>query len=156
MKKALFLTDGSVDTALSLSRWLEVQTDPIVLTVVHAFSINQPLKAAVYRDARQAASTELNQWLNFLPSFRSVPAGTVQILPEILLGEPGLVLTIHLLLRHYDYLLLDEGQTDVLNAFLVCQPQTNTQLHSLSGEPLPLHRRMFHSKSNDFISLSTN
>ncbi|GAB4026732.1 hypothetical protein [Spirosoma koreense] len=130
MKKALLVTDGSVDLALVLNRWLETQSERIDLTVVYAYelcsTVDQPLKAAAYHDARQAAGEALNHWLTFVS-----PTGSVQLYTKMLLGEPQLVLTIHLLLGQYDYLLTDIDQPGVMDAFTACQFQISTQLRWL-------------------------
>ena len=131
MKKALLVTDGSVDQALSLSHWLETQSDPIDLTVVYGYTIAQPanqsLRAAVYREAKQEATESLNHWLSFLPA--SAP---VQLHTELLLGDPELVLAIYLLLRRYDYLLIDVWQQGVRSTYKLCQRQISTQLQCIS------------------------
>ncbi|WP_080059480.1 hypothetical protein [Spirosoma aerolatum] len=131
MKKTLLLTDGSVDMALSFNRWQETQSEPIDLTVVYAFDFNkdadQPLKASLFREAKQTANEQLNYWVEFLSKARLGAFRT-----EILLGEPELVLTIHLLLRRYDYLLIDLSQKDALATYRTCQRQINTQLRCLS------------------------
>lgn len=139
MRKALLLTDGSVDRALSLRQWLESQSEPIDLTVVYALSLptpdDQPLKVVTYREAKRLASEELNRWLTFLPQAGTSPTAPhrfAQLHTEILLGEPELVLTIHLLIRRYDYLLLDASQHNVAATFLLCQHQISTQLWCLS------------------------
>lgn len=131
MKKALLLTDGSVDMALSFNRWLETQSEPIDLTVVYAFDLNKradlPLKASLFREAKQTANEQLTRWVSFLSK-----TGLGEFRTEILLGEPELVLTIHLLLRRYDYLLIDLNQNDALSTYRACQRQINTQLRCLS------------------------
>ena len=131
MKKALLLTDCSVDLALSVNRWLQNQSAPIDLTVVYAFALSadsaQPLKAAAHRAAKQEANKYLQQWLNCLPT----PwPGKLQTEP--LLGEPELVMRIHLLLRQYDYLLVDVEQQDVVSAFVACTNYIKTELHNLT------------------------
>ncbi|WP_420148610.1 hypothetical protein [Spirosoma sp.] len=132
MKKSLLFTDGSVDTALSLNRWLEQQTEAIDLTIVYAFSLpqasGQPLKAATYHQAKQEASERLTYWLNFIPT-----SGPNHFKTEILPGDPKLVLSIYLLLRRYDYLIIDTGQTEVLSAFMACRSQVSTQVRCLSA-----------------------
>lgn len=131
MKKALILADGSVDMALSLNQWLAVQPDPIDLTVVYGFALrqppDQPLLASLYRDAKQAARQELIRWLTLLTQPQP---GLIQA--ELLLGEPELVLTIHLLLRRYDYLLIDGFQSGNVATYTLCQPQITTQLRNLN------------------------
>ncbi|QMW00877.1 hypothetical protein [Spirosoma foliorum] len=131
MKKALLLTDCSVDLALTVNRWAANQVDAIDLTVVYAFALsqtdNQPLTAATHRAAKQEANANLGQWLNYLTTPWS---GKIQT--ETLLGDPGLVIRIHLLLRQYDYLLIDLEQQEVASAFLACQNYTTTELHRLT------------------------
>lgn len=140
MKKALLMTDGSVDMAMSLNQWLNTQPEPIDLTVVYTFTLNQtagqPLKAAVYREARETATEDLNRWLNFLPqpcSDQSRPgqSSLSQLHTEILLGGPELVLALHLLLRRYDYLLIDVWQKGFVSAFKSFQGRISTQLRYL-------------------------
>ena len=137
MKKALLLTDGSVDMALSLNRWLETQAELIELTVVYPYSpaqgVSQPVKAVVYKKAKQKAAEELNRWLDFLPQ-----AGLGQLHADVLSGDPKLVLTVHLLLRQYDYLLIDFWQRGVLSAFVTCRNQITTQLRCLGLPEGPL------------------
>lgn len=141
IKKALLVTDGSIDLALSLNRWIETQSEPIDLTVVSAYSLNQltgqPLKAAAYREARQQASEELAGWTAFLPEFS--PEQPVQLRTELLLGETEQVLTLHLLLRRYDYLLADGCQQQILSTFTSCQRQIATQLRWLSPTEAPAY-----------------
>lgn len=131
MKKALLLTDCSVDLALSVNRWMQHQSDSIDLTVVYAFGLSadpdQPLKAAAHRTAKQEAAENLRQWLSCLP----MPwPGKLQT--ETLLGEPELVIRIHLLLRQYDYLLIDFEQQEVISAFMACKNYISTELHNVS------------------------
>ncbi|MVM31724.1 hypothetical protein GO755_16875 [Spirosoma sp. HMF4905] len=131
MKKALLLTDGSIDLALAVNRWVANQPDAIDLTVVYAFALpfdsNQPLKAAAHRAAKQEANANLQQWLNYV----SAPwPGKIQT--ETILGGPELVMRIHLLLRHYDYLLANLEQQEVVIAFAACKNHILTELHSLS------------------------
>lgn len=140
MKKALLLSNGSVDLALALNRWTASQPEPIDLTVVHAYTLTcaagLPLKADVYRQAKQQATRQLAQWLDFLPwsSEFTAPADRPgKLHAEILLGDPELVLTIHLLVRRYDYLLVDAGQKAALSAFMKCQSQIITKLCFLSS-----------------------
>ena len=140
MKKALLVTDGSVDQALSLSHWLETQSDPIDLTVVYGYTIAQPanqsLRAAVYREAKQEATESLNHWLSFLPASATalLPNGYCfgQLHTELLLGDPELVRAIYLLLRRYDYLLIDVWQQGVRSTYKLCQRQISTQLQCIS------------------------
>jgi hypothetical protein len=136
MKNALLVTDGSIDLALSLNRWLETQPEHIDLTVVYAYSLNQPtgqsLKAATYREAKQIATKELANWTTFLPK-------SSQFRTELLLGESKQVLTIHLLLRRYDYLLTDNYQLDILSTFNSCQRQIDTQLCLLNPTKEPVY-----------------
>lgn len=132
MKKALLLTDGSLNQALLLSRWIDQnQAEPVDLTVVYAYTLTdtnkQPLKAADYRSAKQEACDSLNRWLNFLPA----PwPGNLQT--ETLVGDPDLVMRLHLLLRRYDYLLIDFCQQGVLSAFMACRQQVTTTLSYLN------------------------
>lgn len=141
MKKALLVTNGSVDMALSLNQWLEAQSEPADLTVVYAFPLppatGQPLNAATYRQSRQTAAEELKRWLDFLPESRKNSSGSGldrlgKLHTELLPGAPELVLSIHLLLRRYDYLLIDFEQTELVSTFRSFQRQIGTQLCFLS------------------------
>ncbi len=106
MKTALFLTDGSVDSALSLRCWLATNPElSIRLTVVHPYDIElgTTLTKNTYQIAKQQAINRLEHWLNMLPQ-----PWAVELKTEILLASPELAVTIHLLLRPYTYLLVDD------------------------------------------------
>ena len=127
MKKALLLTDGTIDMALSTNRWLNDQSEAIDLTVLQAYGVqpeaDKPLKAGDWRLAKQAAADALGRWAAYLVGCRPGLLHTEQ-----LLGEPERVLMIHLLLRQYDYLLIDAGQQNVLETFATCQAHIATTL----------------------------
>ncbi|MFD2938264.1 hypothetical protein [Spirosoma flavum] len=106
MKTALFLTDGSVDSALSLRRWLSIDPKAAIrLTVVHPYDIElgTTLTKITCRAAKQQAVDRLENWLDLLPQLWSGEFKT-----ETLLATPELAATIHLLLRPYTYLLVDD------------------------------------------------
>lgn len=131
MKKALILTDCSIDQGIALTNWLKNQPEPIDLTIVYAYALapelSQALKAADHRMAKEEARQILHNWLHFLPNTNS---GTYRT--DTLLGNPELVLQIYLLLRQYDYMLVDFWQQDVLTAFAPCEKLIRTKLHYLS------------------------
>lgn len=131
MKKALILTDCSVDQGIALTNYLKKQPEPIDLTIVYAYALTpeseQTLKAADHRIAKAEARQILHTWLNFLPN---TGVGTYRT--DTLLGNPELVLQIYLLLRQYDYMLVDFWQQEVLSAFAPCEKHTCTALRYLS------------------------
>ncbi len=106
MKTAFFLTDGSVNSALSLRCWLAANSETAVrLTVVHPYDIELGtiLTKNTYQMAKRKAIDRLENWLNLLP--QSWPG---ELKTETLLASPELAVTIHLLLRPYTYLLVDD------------------------------------------------
>ncbi|GAB3786979.1 hypothetical protein GCM10028818_51140 [Spirosoma horti] len=106
MKTAFYSTDCSVDSALALRRWLVMNADEaICLTIVHPYDIaaGTPLGKEACRAARQQAKARLDLWLEMLTQ-----SWEGELRPETLLSSPELAITMHLLLRSYDYLLLDE------------------------------------------------
>ncbi|QIP11633.1 hypothetical protein G8759_02790 [Spirosoma aureum] len=104
MKTAFFLTDCSVDSALVLRRWLESNPDNALhLTVVHPYDIEEcaVLNKETFRAAKQQAESRLERWLDMLPQLSKLKA-------ETLFSSPQLAIKMHLLLRSYDYLLMNE------------------------------------------------
>ncbi|WP_338874645.1 hypothetical protein WBJ53_03400 [Spirosoma sp. SC4-14] len=111
MKTACFPTDCSVDSALALRGWLTTHSsEAIRLTVVHTYDIevSDRLTKESYRIAKQQAQSRLEQWLDMLPQSW---AGACK--PETLFSSPELALKMHLLLRSYDYLLVDDQLASV-------------------------------------------
>ncbi len=106
MKTALFITDGSVDSALSLRRWLSTNPEAAIrLTVVHPYDIElgTTLTKNTCRVAKQQSVDRLEHWLNMLP--QPWPG---ELKTKTLLASSELAVTIHLLLRPYTYLLVDD------------------------------------------------
>lgn len=130
MKKALILTDCSVDQAIALTNWLRNQPEPIDLTIVCAYALTpepgHTMKATDHRAAKDKARQKLHNWLNFLPN-----ADSVMYRINALSGNSKLVLQTYLLLRQYDYLLVNFWQQDVLAAFDSCNKLTGTKLRCL-------------------------
>lgn len=121
MQTALFLTDCSVDAALALRRWQSENGHiPLRITVVHPFDLESGcrLTKETSRAIRQEARDRLRNWLAMVE--QPLPA-------EILLGSADLVLTLHLRLRQYDYLLLCAGQEELTAAYTACSNQVDTQ-----------------------------
>jgi len=79
--------------------------EAICLTIVHPYDIaaGAPLNKDACRAARQQAKARLDHWLEMLTQ-----SWEGELRPETLLSPPELAITMHLLLRSYDYLLLDE------------------------------------------------
>ncbi|WP_052731279.1 hypothetical protein [Spirosoma radiotolerans] len=117
MKTALFLTDCSIDSALTLRNWMsQYKGEAIQLTVVHPYALanGSLLTKETHRTAKQQAQTRLQHWSEMLPS--SHPG---MLLTETLFGDASLVFTIHLQLRRYTYVLLDfwqEALTEIYTA----------------------------------------
>ncbi|GAB2583526.1 hypothetical protein [Spirosoma areae] len=129
MKTAFFPTDCSVDSALALQRWLvATPLKAIQVTVVHPYVIEAgiTLNKESYRVAKQQAIVRLEHWLALLP-----PSWPGELKTETLLASPELAVTIYLLLRPYNYLLVDDQPfglpaTTILN-------QTTAKLCRLAG-----------------------
>lgn len=125
--------------ALSTNRWLNDQSEPIDLTVVQAYGVpsdaDKPLKAGAWRLAKQTAADGLSRWTEYLVNGKPEWLHT-----ELLLGEPERVLMIHLLLRQYDFLLIDAGQPEVLETFYACQEHIATRLCYLHADVVPAER----------------
>ncbi|GAB4044114.1 hypothetical protein [Spirosoma jeollabukense] len=106
MKTAFYSTDCSVDSALALRSWLTTTPEKAIhLTVVHAYDIEAgtSLNKEACRAAKQQAKARLNHWLEMLNQ-----SWVGEVKPETLLASRELAITMHLLLRSYDILLLDE------------------------------------------------
>ncbi|MGF7217321.1 hypothetical protein GGR92_003494 [Spirosoma lacussanchae] len=120
MKKALFVTNCSVDSALALCNWA-VENDPesIALTVVHPYDLESwELNKQAIKEAKQRAQDQLGSWLKLLDGTDGWP-GTLQT--ETLMASPRLAATIHLLLRTYDYVVVEDPwhQTPLVSAELL-------------------------------------
>lgn len=106
MKTALYITDCSVDAALALRWWMTTDAEEAIhLTVVHSYNIEvgTSLNKEVCRAAKQLATARINNWLKMFNQ-----AWVSEVKSETLLASPELAITLHVLLRSYDYLLLDE------------------------------------------------
>jgi hypothetical protein len=131
MKTAFYSTDCSIDSALVLRQWMATHADePIQLTVVHPYDVEAgtSLNKEVCRTAKQEAKSRLDKWLDLLP--QSSPN---QVKSETLLASPELAVKLHMLLRRYDYLLVDEQIQELSSETMAMLCQTNTQLISVSG-----------------------
>ncbi|CAN5497754.1 hypothetical protein BH09BAC4_BH09BAC4_14720 [soil metagenome] len=120
MKTAFYSTDCSVDSALALRSWLATNADGAIhLTVVHAYDIEAgtALTKEAFRAAKQQAKARLDHWLEML-----YQSWTGEVKPETLLASPELAITMHLLLRSYDILLLDE---QIIAETILNQTKTN-------------------------------
>lgn len=106
MKTAFYATDCSVDSALALRRWQTANpNESLRLTILHSYDLDDSLalNRETYRAAKQQAKARLDQWLEMLTQ-----SWAGELNPETLLASPELAITMHLLLRSYDFLLLDE------------------------------------------------
>lgn len=127
MLTALFITDCSVDSALSLRTWLSEQShQPLRLTVVHPYDIpaGESLHKSVCQPAKAEALTRLANWKHMLGDPESLHLTT-----ETLFSTPEVSLTIHLMIRSYDYLLVDNWSpvTDTTITSLLKKTQTTIQ-----------------------------
>lgn len=107
MQTALYLTDGSVDSALAFRSWLaHFNKGSFRFTVVLPYNLpaGEPLHKSVSGLARQAAQQRVAKWLAMVNE--TVAA---DILTDVLFASPAQALSIHLLVRQYDYLVQDEG-----------------------------------------------
>jgi len=108
MKTAFFLTDCSIDSALTLRNWMkQYEGDAIRLTVVHSYELanGSLLTKETHQIAKQQAQTRLQHWVEILP-----PSQPGILLTETLFGDASLAFAIHLHLRRYNYVLLDFWQ----------------------------------------------
>ncbi|MBO0935424.1 hypothetical protein J2I47_02575 [Fibrella sp. HMF5335] len=106
MQTALFITDCSVDTALSLRTWLaQPRHHPLRLRVVYPYDTpaGEPLHKSVCQPARTEAIARLANWTAMLGA-----VDTTCLHTEVLFATPSVALSSHLLIRDYDYLLLDD------------------------------------------------
>jgi hypothetical protein len=135
MKTALFVTDCSIDAALSLRSWLAAQaSQPIRLTVVYPYDIagGQALSRDTLKPAKADAVAQLKDWSDLLDT---IPAS--QLTTETLLASPELALSIHLLLRGYDYWLINDGEQVTSPAVSAILSQRTTQTRMLAGAHSP-------------------
>lgn len=136
MKTALFVTDCSVDSALSLRNWLSAHaSQPIRLTVVYPYDIDsgQALTRDTLQPAKAEARRQLNNWSAQLDTIDASWLTT-----ETLLASPELALSIHLLIRGYDYWLVND-LVEVANpavSAILSQGTTRTYPLSLAETPL--------------------
>ena len=136
MKTALFVTDCSVDSALCLRNWLSAHaSQPIRLTVVYPYDIEggQSLTRDTLQPARAEALRQLNSWSAQLDT---IDAGWLTT--ETLLASPELALSIHLLIRGYDYWLVND-LVDIANpavSAMLSRSTTRTYPLSLAGTPM--------------------
>lgn len=135
MNSLLYVTDGSVDSALTLRNWLAAQPQPAPrLTVVLPYDLtpDQPLHKDILRPAKAAADARLRQWVAMLGDARPDMLTT-----ETLLASPEHAITLHLLIRPYDGWLVEdrflvETMADVLARIrtqpvnLVCCDETRS------------------------------
>jgi len=129
MLTALFITDCSVDSALLLRTWLSEQThQPLSLTVVHPYDIptGALLHKSVCQPAKAEALTRLNNWTAMMGNSENVYLTT-----EILFANPEVTLTIHLLIRGYNYLLVDDWSPVSPTALPLMLAKTRTTVQSI-------------------------
>ncbi|GAB3020712.1 hypothetical protein [Spirosoma pulveris] len=106
MKTALFVTDCSVDSALTVRNWLSAHShQPVRLTVVLPYDIDegQPLDKKSLQSARSEAGSRLKNWSALLGD---TDPGSLVVEP--LLASPELAISMHLLIRRYDYWLVED------------------------------------------------
>lgn len=131
MKTALFVTDCSIDAALSLRHWLAARnSQPVRLTVVYPYDITrgQTLSRDTLKPAKAGAVAQLDNWSALLDA---LPAG--HLTTETLLASPELALSIHLLLRGYDYWLVNDEEQITSPAVAAILNQCTTRAEVLSG-----------------------
>ncbi|KAB7730844.1 hypothetical protein F5984_11910 [Rudanella paleaurantiibacter] len=131
MKTALYLTNCTADASQILHRWSSTD-EPVRLTVVYPYTIEtgRALTKDSFHQAKNQAETRLQGWANQLPQ-----AWPGEVRTETLLAEPELAATLHLLLRGYDYMLVDDEQLGLSEAASALLTQTQTQLCQLCGKP---------------------
>ncbi|GAB3543886.1 hypothetical protein GCM10027577_13490 [Spirosoma fluminis] len=104
--------------------------EPICLTIVYPYDVKAgtSLTKETCRTIKQEAKSRLDQWLDLIPQTASD-----QIKPETLLASPKLAVKLHMLLRRYDYLLVDAQVQELSDETRTMLSQTNAQLISVSG-----------------------
>jgi len=138
MKTALYITDCSIDSALALRNRLAMSPNvPFRLTIVHPYDLepDQPLNKVVLKEARQAAATRLTNWKTALGDTHATSLKT-----ELLFASPELALRIHLLIRQYDAVIIDEQWILAPQELASLLAQTGSQLHYLTTDALELVR----------------
>ncbi|GAB3713601.1 hypothetical protein GCM10027592_52950 [Spirosoma flavus] len=106
MKTALFVTDGTVDAALSLRNWLTNNAGhSLHLTIVYSYDIpvGDPLTKSVCGLAKAEALNSLNRWKAILGNN---PGSQITYKPFF--GSPKQALAMHLLIGSFNYWLTDE------------------------------------------------
>ncbi len=129
MQTALFLTDCSVDSALSLRGWLAGHTHQSVrLTVVHPYEMagDKPLHKSVCKPAKTEALARLDNWMAMLGE-----ADTTCLTTEALFASPNVALMIHLLIRGYDYWVVEDWTLADSPSVAPLLEQTSTKVRSL-------------------------
>ncbi len=129
MQTALFLTDCSVDSALSLRNWMaERAHQPLRLTVVHPYEIKvgDPLHKSVCKPAKTNALARLDNWTAMLGDIDNQ-----QITTETLFASPNVALMIHLLIRGYDYWVVENWSVVDEPAVGALLEQTRTKVRAL-------------------------
>jgi hypothetical protein len=136
MKTALFVTDCSIDSALSLRNWLSAHArQPIRLTVVYPYDL--PSGLALNRNTLQPAKTEaLSQLKNWSAMLDTIDI--TWLTTETILASPELALSIHLLIRNYDYWLVDDWAQVADPALAAILNQRTTQTRPLSIAQTPM------------------
>ncbi|MCX6217212.1 hypothetical protein [Spirosoma sp.] len=136
MKTALFIVDCSVDSALSVRNWLSAHShQPVRLTVVLPYDIDegQSLEKSTLQSAKSEASTRLKNWCALLGD-----TNPGSVVTETLLANPELAISMHLLIRRYDYWLVEDWSL-VANATLSAilnQPNLQTLPLIINPEPV--------------------
>lgn len=103
--------------------------EAIRLTIVHPYDLDASslLTKQTCRVAKEEAQARLQHWLDMLPD--GWP-GSLQT--ETLLGSANLVLTIHVQLRSYDYVLLNSWQSELPAPGGFGRKQTGSRLHYIN------------------------
>lgn len=136
MQTALYLTDGSVDSALSFRSWLtHFDGAPLRFTVVLPYDlpVGEPLHKSVCGPAKQAAQEQLANWLAIV---NEGVAATIRT--EVLFASPAQALSIHLLVRQYDYLVQDEWLHKKTNSLLMLSARMETRVLYVGNSPVGL------------------
>ncbi|MDB5241132.1 MAG: hypothetical protein JWP57_1757 [Spirosoma sp.] len=106
MKTALFVTECSIDSAFTLRNWLaNTAHESIRLTIVLPYEIlpGEPLHKSACNPAKAEAQARLDHWSAILGDNQITVITT-----ETLFGSAKQALHLHLLIRSYDYWLVDE------------------------------------------------
>ncbi len=136
MLTALFITDCSVDSALALRNWLSEQShQPLSLTVVHPYDIppGESLHKSVCQPAKADALSRIANWTAMLGN----PENT-RLTTEILFSTPEIALTIHLMIRGYDYLMVDNWSPVSHTALPVMLEKAGTKIQSICVDQTPV------------------